>query len=197
MISAWIDGYQGLAPVPSIRNIKVSEGSRMRGLATTRQNAQKHDRDRTFSSIGNREGRRDKMAAAIPTYTCTSPVSSGSSQAFLRAIFRHGWGHDRRWNAWAQHGCQAREATRMIRYFQQEAMLQRRRRSSCAASRTIGGYAVTVTVFDDWRFARREIRNGRATSCSRFQRYWSDCQAACCLPCCYLIVIESSDLHAL
>ena len=44
-------------------------------------------------------------------------------------------------------------------------MLQLRRGSSCAASRTIGGCAVTVTVFDDWRSARREIRNGTAASC--------------------------------
>lgn len=37
-------------------------------------------------------------------------------------------------------------------------MLQRRRGSSCAASRTIGGYAPMITVLNDWRSARREFR---------------------------------------
>lgn len=63
-------------------------------------------------------------------------------------------------------------------------MLQRRRGSSCAASRTIGGCTPTITMFEDWRSARREIRN--STLASVFE-------AVCCLSSCYLIVIEHAS----
>ena len=60
IISAWIDGYQGLAPVPSIWNISV-KGVRMRGPAAPRGRARRSTTEtERWEALAAREGRRNK-----------------------------------------------------------------------------------------------------------------------------------------